>query len=67
MPMTYLVDVDGEIVGTDLSRPAAFRLAWRHMREPATCVDVCRLSNVHRPIAAWCRDGRKWRAERGCR
>ncbi len=63
----YFVDVDGEIVASDLTYVAAHRLAWRSMHGPVDCVDVCHVGNVYEPVVAWVRHGGRWRRERGGR
>lgn len=58
------MDVDGEVVGVQLTRKAAYRLAWRSMCVPARCVDICHERDVCEPVAAWVANGSRWSAER---
>lgn len=63
MTRNYIVDVDGYVVGTGLSRTAAHRLAWRSMRGTACCVDICRSTDVNNPEAAWVKRDGEWRRD----
>lgn len=63
--MLYLVDVDGEIMGVNLSKLTANRLAWRCMDDVAEAVDICSMRDVCYPIIMWVRDGIRWVREVG--
>lgn len=62
----YLVDADGTIVDTGLSKLAAYRLAWRCMNTSTyRIVDICSMRNVCHPTVVWMRCGHRWVREVG--